>query len=432
MIVYAYENDRLFTLWCVRIFCIARMQVRGCFRNENDRRTNLLLPLEGITVLDVSRLIPGPYCSQLLGDLGATIIKVEDTIVGDYARSFPPYCNGESSIFLSINRNKKSLSLNLKSEKGKKIFFDLVKGADVILEGFRPGVVDRLGIGYEQIKTIKEDIIYCSISGFGQDGPYRDLSGHDLDYAALAGILDLTGKPDGDPIMVGVAAADFNSGLFAAFSILAAVIHKGRAGKGQYIDVSMFDCLLPWISIFAASYFSSGEFPSRGWSETGPVGVFKSKDSEYFTMGVVEDWFWQKLCEVLERPDLSGDPRYVTFAGRQEQGIELRGILVQLFLEKDRDEWLSIFAKAGIPAGPVHHINEVFNDPHVKARNLLIDVDHPRGGKMKNVNFPVKFSGLDMNENSGPPSAGQHTSEILIGMGYTQEQISKLKEEGVI
>jgi crotonobetainyl-CoA:carnitine CoA-transferase CaiB-like acyl-CoA transferase len=365
--------------------------------------------LHGIKVLDLTRLLPGNFCTLVLADYGADVLKIEDTDRGDYGRWYPPRVRNQSAYFLGLNRNKKSMKLNLKTDEGKVIFMQLARKSDVILEGFRPGVVDRLGIGYDVVREVNPKIIYCSISGFGQDGPYRDKVGHDINYIGIAGILGITGQRDGPPIIPGIQIADIGAGgTMAAIGILMALIHREKTGKGQYIDVSMLDGVVSWLSMFASKYFVDGQTPEReGMMLNGQFPcyrVYKTKDGKYITIGALEEKFWKNLCQAVGR----------------------------IFLTKTRDEWIEYLEGFEICHGPVNDFQGAFSDPQVLHREMIFEVDHPTEGHLKQVGFPIKFSETPGRVRLPSPGYGEHTGEVLKELGYADEKIKDLGKSGVI
>ncbi len=388
----------------------------------------MTLPLEGIRVLDLSRLLPGPYCSMLLSDLGAEVIKFEQPGVGDYVREMIP------EIFMSVNRNKKSVTLSLKAEKGKEIFYGMVEKSDVVLEGFSPGVTKRLGVDYEAVRKINSMIVYCSVSGFGQDGPYRDIPGHDINYLGVGGVLSLPGQVGVAPSRPGLPIVDLSSSMFATVSILAALMARDKIGKGQYIDVSMTDGIVSWMSVRAGGYLTTGKVP--GVTEMGHLApandIFETKDGKKVTVGALEEHFWESLCKALGLKELLDNPRYSTHKKRIENGKEISKKLRAAFLRKDRSEWIEEMNKARVPCGPVNTMEEVFSDPHILHRGLVKEIDDPRLGKIRQVPFPVKFSETPARVKSPPPKMGEHTEEVLLSFGYTKEDIEDLRREKVI
>lgn len=388
----------------------------------------MTLPLEGVRILDLSRLLPGPYCSMLLSDLGAEVIKFEQPGVGDYVREMIP------EIFMSVNRNKKSVTLSLKSEKGKGIFYRMLEKSDVVLEGFSPGVTERLGVDYETVSKINSMIVYCSISGFGQDGPYRDIPGHDINYLGMGGALSIPGQVGRSPARPGLPIVDLSSSMFAAISILAALMARDKIGKGQYIDVSMTDGIVSWMSVRAGGYLTNGRVPEV--TEMGHLApandIFETKDGKKITVGALEEHFWENLCKVLELQELLDDPRYDTHKKRIENGKEISEKLRAAFLRKNRSEWIEEMNKARVPCGPVNTMEEVFSDPHIIHRGLVKEIDTPHLGKIKQVPFPIRFSETPAEMKSPPPEMGEHTEEVLRSFGYSREEIEGLRREKVI
>jgi crotonobetainyl-CoA:carnitine CoA-transferase CaiB-like acyl-CoA transferase len=368
-----------------------------------------------------------------LADLGAEVVKVEEPGFGDYIRWIPPLVHGKSYRYLILNRNKKSLTLDLKSKEGRDIFLKLVSKSDVVLESFRPGVAKRLNISYEELKATNPRIIYCAISGYGQDGPYSTLSGHDIDYIGYGGILGITGEKGKPPIIPGVQIADIGGGgMLAATSILAALIARTKTGKGQFVDVSMLDGVVSWLSIHAAEYFGEGRSPERGKmmlsGGLAAYNVYETKDGKYLTLGILEEWFWKNLCNALGREDLGK----VNFMNPIEQP-SLFSTLRETFKAKTLFEWIKILNAADVPCGPVNPIEDVFKDPQVLHRKMLVEIDHPVAGKIKQIGTPIKLSETPVTYRSPPPELGEHTEELLSGLvGLSKEQIKALKKARII
>ena len=388
--------------------------------------------LEGIKILDLSRLLPGPFCTQMLGDLGAEVIKIEEVQGGDYARWMPPRGKADGGMFQALNRNKKSIKLNLRSPAGRKIFLKLVETADVVLEQFRPGVLDKLGVGYEVLRTINPRIIMCAITGYGQDGPYKDIAGHDINYLNVAGISDATGIYKGKPVSSGIQIADVGGGsLWAAFSILGAIIGRERTGRGQYIDVSMTDCVFTFTTMLVGAYNHDKQLPSRGeWLLNGAYAwynFYKTSDDRWIGIGMLEEKFWSIFCKAIGREDFIKKQ----FGPRNVQE-EITSELDVLFATKTADEWLEFLEPLDVCANKVNNLAQAMNDPHLLARGMIIDIEHPVDGKIKNLAFPVKFSDTPYSVKTPPPAFGQHTEEILIQLGYSVDDIAELKNNGII
>jgi len=388
----------------------------------------VMLPLQGIRVLDLSRLLPGPYCSMLLGDLGAEVIKVEQPVVGDYVREMIP------AVFMSANRNKKSVTLSLKSDKGREVFYRLAEKSDVVLEGFSPGVAARLGVDYGTVNKINPMIVYCSMSGFGQDGPYRDLPGHDINFLGVGGILSLSGQLGEKPVRPGVPVGDLTSSMFAAISILAALTGREKIGKGQYLDVAITDAIVSWMSVRAGGYLTTGEIPkATELNHLSPANdMFETKDGKKVTVAALEEHFRASLCRVLGLEEFLNNPRYSTHTDRIANAKEISTKLKVAFLKKTRAEWLQELKDARVPCGPVYAMDEVFCDPHIIHRGLVREIDDPKFGKIKQVPFPVKFSETPPEINSPPPQMGEHTEEVLLSLGYNKEEIADLQRANVV
>jgi len=393
-------------------------------------------PLKGIRVLDLSRVLAGPYCSMTLSDLGAEVIKVEIPGRGDDTRAFPPFLEGESSYYLSLNRGKKSLTLNLKDEKGVEVLHRLVKKCDVVLENFRPGVTKRLGVDYDVLKKIKEDLIYCSISSYGQTGPYATRPGYDLIIQGMSGLMGITGEQDRPPVRVGVAVTDLNAGMYAVMAILSALRVRDQLDIGQYLDVSMMDAAVSWMTYMAGSYFANGEVPPRmGGAHPSivPYQTFEAGDGKFLLIAGGNDRLFKILCEVMDMEHLVVDPMYVSNTVRVENREILVPIIQENLLTKPRDVWLSKLMESGFPCAPVNTMDEVFSDPQLLHRNMLVTMDHPKIGKIKQIGAPLKFSDTPLKLELPPPMLGQHTDEVLVKLcGYSEDEVAALKKNNVV
>ncbi|MFC4076661.1 CaiB/BaiF CoA transferase family protein [Salinithrix halophila] len=390
--------------------------------------------LQGMKVLDLTRVLAGPYASMILGDLGAEIVKVETPFGGDDARGYGPFVNGESVYFINLNRNKKSLTLNLKTDEGKEIFLELVKDTDVVLENYRPGTMEKLGLGYETLKEINPSVIYAASSGFGHTGPFSNKAAYDLIVQGLGGIMSLTGFPNGSPTRVGASIGDITSGLFTVIGILAAVHRRNGSGKGQKVDVAMLDCQVAILENAIARYAVSGESPkptgNRHPSIT-PFAVFKSSD-EYIVVAAGNDHLWRKLCCILDREEWMEDPRFKTNADRTSHWDELKNLMGEILVEKTAEEWLQLFEKEGIPSSPINDVEKVVQHPQVLAREMIVHQEHPVAGRIMMPGIPIKLSQNPGSIDHPAPKLGEHNEVILERLGYSRSDIQVLKQKGIL
>ncbi|MDO9435251.1 CaiB/BaiF CoA-transferase family protein [Hydrogenophaga sp.] len=388
--------------------------------------------LQGIKVLDLTRLLPGATCTLLMADLGADVLKIEQPGIGDYNRAFEPIARKESGSFLLLNRNKRSMTLNLKSAAGREVFLRLASEADVVVEGFRPGVMDRLGLGYDVLREANPRLLVCAISGFGQTGPLREASGHDINYMALAGALQLFGTPETGPIVPGLSIADVGGGsLMAVYGILAALLARERTGEGQYIDVSMFDGLVTWLAYHGADTLFAGIEPRGGerpFIGSAPCyNVYRCGDGRHLSLGIIEAHFWERLCDLVERPAWKPDQ----WPQGQAAAQQFRD-LSALFASQPLAHWVQQLAAADIPAAPVNGIAEAFEHPQARARELLYHCEHPVEGNIPQLGFPVKFSGTPAEHRLPPPLLGEHTAQVLASVGYGAAEIADMERDGVV
>ena len=401
-----------------------------------DHSRELARPLEGITVLDLSRVLSGPYCTMQLADMGARVIKIERPGLGDDTRAWgPPFVNGESAYFLSINRNKESLTLNFKHPEGRRLLDELIARADILVENFRPGTLDELGLGYEALRAKHPRLIYTSISGFGHSGPLRERAGYDAVLQGEAGIMSLTGPPDACGYKVGVAIADLAAGLFAAQGTLLALYARERTGRGQHVDIAMLDSVAALLTYQAGIYFATGAPPERHGNAhptVAPYETFQAADGEV-VLAAGNDELWRRFCRVAGLDDYAGDPRFATNRDRVRNYGALRPIVADAFSKRTRSEWLEVLNDAGIPAGPVRNLQEVLTDEQLLTREMVHVLQHSSAGPVQVLGVPVKLSATPGDVRRAPPALGEHTEEILTeDLGLAASQITEMRAAGVI
>lgn len=392
------------------------------------------LPLSGLRVLDVSQVMAGPFSCMLLADLGADVVKIEPPEGGDQTRGSMGFkLKGTDSMgFMNLNRNKRSLTLDLKSDSGREVLYRMAKDTDVLVENYRPGVMKRLRIDYDTLKAINPKIVYVSISGFGQAGPWADRPGLDLIAQAMSGVMSMTGYPGGPPVKAGVPIADIGCALFATYALLAAYIGAQKSGQGQYIDASLFDSALAFSVWDISEYWGTGRQPEPlGTANrmSAPYQAVKARDG-YFVMGATNQKLWQKLCGLMERPDLLVDQRFETVSLRLANRLALVDDLEKTFTQRDCAYWIDLLLEAGIPAGPILSYPEAFDSDHGKFRRMRMDIDHPIEGKVPNIGFPVKLMGTPQQVRRHPPLLGEHTEEVLTEYGVSRDQVRDWRAAG--
>lgn len=389
--------------------------------------------LEGVSVVDLSRILAGPYCTMILGDLGADVVKVEPPGGDDCRHWGPPFIDDESAYFLAVNRNKKSLCLDLKREEGKDLLLRLIDGADVLIENFRPGAMDRLGLGYDALKKRRPSLVYCSISGYGQTGPLRDRPGYDAVMQGEGGWMGLTGVPEGMPMKVGASLADILTGMMACEGILASLYRREKTGEGERIDVSLFDSVLATLCYQAQGYLMTGEIPKRlgnRHSSLTPYETFRTKDS-YVIVGAGNDSLWKRFVAIAECPELDV-PEFAANADRVRRYDELHAVLEPVLASKTTDEWVALLDKAGIPVGRVRNVAEVFENPQIEHRNMRLSVEHGKLGAIPLTGNPIKLSEASEREHLPPPMLGEHTESVLKErLGVDEQTLRRLRESGV-
>ncbi|MEN9783285.1 MAG: hypothetical protein RJA24_628 [Pseudomonadota bacterium] len=395
----------------------------------------MALPLEGITVLDLTTVMAGPYCTMVLGDMGATVLKIENFPEGDGSRRFEPKVNGESYCFAVLNRNKKSIGINMKDPRGKAIFMKLAAKADIITENFRPGVVKKLGIDYAAVSAINPGVIYASMSGFGQTGPYGHKGGFDIVAQGMSGIMMMTGAPGGRPAKVGIAMNDIASGVTALYAILGAFIGKLRHGKGQYVETSLLEAGLAWTHWESGAFFGGGEEPLATGTRhrrSTPYQAYKTQDG-YVTVGANNNKLWSNFCNITcNKPEWLTDPRFVDLPSRLKNIDALEVEIEKLFATQPTAYWVEKLDEAQVPGGPVYTYKQILSDAHIKARNMVIEYDHPKIGRMKSIGIPVKSSGELTSVRQPAPWLGQHSEETVRELGMAGTEIEQLFADGVL
>lgn len=384
--------------------------------------------------MDLSRVLSGPFCTMVLGDLGADVLKIEEPEKGDEIRMWPPFVDGESCAYLSVNRNKRSLTLDLKKEQGKEIFFQLVAGRDVLVENFRPGTMERLSLGFDAIQKVNPRMVYCCISGYGRTGPYSHKAGYDAIIQAHGGLMSITGEPGGPPVRAGISLADLSAGILGAIGILAALRARELTGRGQMVDTSLFEGLICLLTYHAQHYLSAGMMPQKlgtAHPSAVPYQAFDVKDGALM-VGALNQKLWVKLCEALELMELVEDPRFKTPPDRSANRDELGQIIGQALRKLDMAEASRRLEETGVPYAPINDLGQLFSDPQVLYREMLTQVEHPKLGKLAMLGIPIKFSETKAAIAMPPPMLGEHTEEVLKELNYSEADIVSLKEKRVI
>ena len=396
---------------------------------------NPTLPLSGVKVMDLTQIMAGPYCTMMLADMGADVLKVEKPNGGDDTRRMgPPFIEGESAAFLGINRNKRSIVIDLRSDAGREIAQRMARASDVLVQNFRPGALERMGLGYEQVCEINPAIVYCTISGFGSTGPYALRGGFDLVAQGMSGLMSVTGHPGGPPTKVGVPVTDLNAGSFAAIGILTAYINRLRTGRGQHVDTSLLEGGVAYTFWESAIYFATGQSPSPKGSAhqlNAPYQAFKTADG-HVNIGAANQATWERLCAAIGRDDLLNDPRFAEPRLRMDNLDALVATLQDTFARRTSDEWLADLDTAGVPAGPIYDIEAVYADPQVQAREMRVETEHPIAGRVSGIGIPVKLSDTPGTVRRPAPTLGQHTDEALSELGYDDAEIAALRGDGVV
>ncbi|MBM3934434.1 MAG: CoA transferase [SAR202 cluster bacterium] len=392
-------------------------------------------PLAGVKVIDCTQIMAGPFCTMLLGDMGADVIKIEKPDGGDdVRRSGPPFLNGESAAFLGINRNKRSAVIDLKSEEGVAIVRRMAESADILVQNMRPGTMEKMGLGYESLRKVNPALVYSTISGYGITGPYRDKAGFDLVAQGMSGIMSVTGFPGGAPAKAGVPITDLNAGLFGAYGIMCAYVNRLKTGHGQHVDTSLLEAGIAYTIWESSIYFASGRSPGPNGSAhqlSAPYQAFPTSDG-YVNVGGANQSNWLRICQATGREDLLADPRFATNADRITNRAPLIATLSATFVTGPTSHWLEALERAGVPCGPIYDMASVYADPQVQAREMVVEQEHPKSGRLRHIGIPVKLSDTPGAIRLPPPLLGQQTDEVLREFGYAEAQIGDLRGRGVV
>ncbi len=397
--------------------------------------TDPTLALDGIRVLDLSRVLAGPFCAMLLADLGADVIKIEDTAAGDESRTWPPHKDGESAAYLVINRNKRDMTLDLKAPEGAAVFRRLLGRADVVIENFRTGTMEAFGLGYEALAALNPRLVYCSISAFGRTGPRADGAGYEALMQAFSGIMSITGEPDGPPVRCGVSFLDLTTGILCGYGIVNALLHRERTGLGQRVDGSLLQTAVSLLNYHAEGYLLTGAVPRALGSShpsLSPYRNFRCRDGQWIFIAGANDRFWQRLAPALGLPEMAADPRFATNIERVKHRRELETALEEAIAGHDREPLLKRLEEAGVPATPVNTVDQVMDDPQTAARGIIERVRHPKLGEIPVVGTPLTFSRMQPGVRAPAPGQGEHTEAILAEHGYSREEIAALRAKKVI
>ena len=397
--------------------------------------TNGKLPLQDIKVIDFSQILAGPFCTMLLADMGADVVKIEKPNGGDDTRRYgPPFIEGESAVFLTLNRNKRSIVLDLKSEQGIAIVRRMLEDADVMIHNFRPGVVDRMGLAYEDVSALNPAIVYCTVSGFGTTGPYSSRAGFDLVAQGMSGLMSINGFPGAPPAKVGVPMADLNTGMFCAYGILTAYINRLTTGQGQHVDASLVESGIAYTLYESATYFATGEVAGPLGSAhrmIAPYQAFATQDG-YINIGAANQNNWERMCRAVGREDLLDDDRFASNPERMVSIDALTPIMEETFRTQTTAHWVEVLENAGVPCGPIYNIEQVYADPHVQSRDMSVELDHPKSGSIRNIGVAVKLSDTPGSVRTPAPLLGQHSEEVLAQYSYADGDITAFRDAGVL